>query len=44
MAAATDPAVNYLLSSFEGTINPVYTRGLNIYFRETKEKDKETYN
>ena len=34
-------AVNYMLSSFEGNINPGYPLGLKFYLQETNEIDKE---
>ena len=42
MAATADPAVNYVLSSFEGNINPGYPQGLKLYLQETREIDKES--
>ena len=35
-------AVKYLLSPFEGNINPGYPKGIKLYLQETKEIDKET--
>ena len=37
-----DPFVNYVLSPFEGKINPGYPHGLKLYLKSTKEIDKES--
>ena len=42
MAATADPAVNYVLSSFEGNINPGDPQGLKLYHQEKKGIDKES--
>ena len=42
MAADADPAVNYVLNSFEGNINPGDPQGLKLYLQETKEIDQES--
>ena len=34
--------VNYLLTPFEGNINPVYLTGVKLYLQATKDIDKET--
>ena len=36
------PVVNYVLSPFEGNINPGYPQGLKLYLQETKDIDKES--
>ena len=34
--------MNYVLSPFEGKINPGYPHGLKLYLKSTKEIDKES--
>ena len=36
------PVVNYVLSPFEGKINPGYLQGLKLYLQATNQKDKES--
>ena len=34
--------VNYMLSPFEGNINPGDSTGIKLYFQAAKDKDKQT--
>ena len=38
----TNPVVNYMLSPFEGNINPENPQGTKLYLQAKKEIDKES--